>query len=213
MTAISVGRVMGIDLGSKRVGVALSDRSGTIASPFTVIQRSGSIKRDHQTIAALVLEEECERVVVGLPLSLDGSVGRAAQAALKEAEQLATVVDVPVETYDERQMFLEELGLEEPGVKRLIRQAYQLLNLQTYFTAGVKEVRAWAIRKGMTAPQSAGVIHSDFEKGFIRAEVIKYNDYIQYGSENAVKEAGKFKVEGKEYIVEDGDVMHFRFNV
>ena len=102
MTAISVGRVMGIDLGSKRVGVALSDRSGTIASPFTVIQRSGSIKRDHQTIAALVLEEECERVVVGLPLSLDGSVGRAAQAALKEAEQLATVVDVPVETYDER---------------------------------------------------------------------------------------------------------------
>ena len=118
-----------------------------------------------------------------------------------------------LETYDERQMFLEELGLEEPGVNRLIRQAYQLLNLQTYFTAGVTEVRAWTIRKGMTAPQSAGVIHSDFEKGFIRAEVIKYNDYVQYGSENAVKEAGKFKVEGKEYIVEDGDVMHFRFNV
>jgi hypothetical protein len=118
-----------------------------------------------------------------------------------------------LETYDERQMFLEELGLEEPGVNRLIRQAYHLLNLQTYFTAGVKEVRAWTIRKGMTAPQAAGVIHSDFEKGFIRAEVIKYNDYVQYGSENAVKEAGKFKVEGKEYIVEDGDVMHFRFNV
>jgi len=118
-----------------------------------------------------------------------------------------------LETYDERQMFLEELGLEEPGVNRLIRQAYHLLNLQTYFTAGVKEVRAWTIRKGMTAPQAAGVIHSDFEKGFIRAEVMKYNDYIQYGSENAVKEAGKFKVEGKEYIVEDGDIMHFRFNV
>lgn len=118
-----------------------------------------------------------------------------------------------LETYDERQMFLEELGLEEPGVNRLIRQAYHLLNLQTYFTAGVKEVRAWTIRKGMTAPQAAGVIHSDFEKGFIRAEVMKYNDYIQYGSESAVKEAGKFKVEGKEYVVEDGDIMHFRFNV
>jgi ribosome-binding ATPase len=118
-----------------------------------------------------------------------------------------------LETYDERQMFLEELGLEEPGVNRLIRQAYHLLNLQTYFTAGVKEVRAWTVRKGMTAPQAAGVIHTDFEKGFIRAEVMKYNDYIQYGSENAVKEAGKFKVEGKEYVVEDGDIMHFRFNV
>jgi ribosome-binding ATPase YchF (GTP1/OBG family) len=110
-------------------------------------------------------------------------------------------------------MFLEELGLEEPGVNRLIRQAYHLLNLQTYFTAGVKEVRAWTIHKGMTAPQAASVIHTDFEKGFIRAEVMKYNDYIQYGSESAVKEAGKFKVEGKEYIVEDGDIMHFRFNV
>ncbi len=118
-----------------------------------------------------------------------------------------------LETYDERQMFLEELGLEEPGVNRLIRQAYHLLNLQTYFTAGVKEVRAWTIRKGMTAPQAAGVIHSDFEKGFIRAEVMKYHDYIQYGSESAVKDACKFKVEGKEYVVEDGDIMHFRFNV
>ena len=118
-----------------------------------------------------------------------------------------------LETYHERQMFLEELGLEEPGVNRLIRQAYHLLNLQTYFTAGVKEVRAWTIRKGMTAPQAAGVIHSDFEKGFIRAEVMKYNDYIHFGSESAVKDAGKFKVEGKEYVVEDGDIMHFRFNV
>lgn len=118
-----------------------------------------------------------------------------------------------LETYDERQMFLEELGLEEPGVNRLIRQAYHLLNLQTYFTAGVKEVRAWTIRKGMTAPQAAGVIHSDFEKGFIRAEVMKFNDYIHYGTESAVKDAGKFKVEGKEYVVEDGDIMHFRFNV
>lgn len=118
-----------------------------------------------------------------------------------------------LETYDERKMFLDELGLEEPGVNRLIRSAYALLNLQTYFTAGVKEVRAWTIRKGMTAPQAASVIHTDFEKGFIRAEVMKYSDFVCFGSEQALKEAGKFKVEGKEYIVEDGDLMHFRFNV
>ena len=118
-----------------------------------------------------------------------------------------------LETYEERQMFLEELGLEEPGVNRLIRSAYSLLKLETYFTAGVKEVRAWTITKGMTAPQAAGVIHTDFEKGFIRAEVMKYEDFTTLGSENAVKDAGKFKVEGKEYIVQDGDIMHFRFNV
>jgi GTP-binding protein YchF len=118
-----------------------------------------------------------------------------------------------LETYEERKMFLDELDLEEPGVNRLIRSAYSLLNLQTYFTAGVKEVRAWTIRKGMTAPQAAGVIHTDFEKGFIRAEVMKYHDFTTLGSESAVKDAGKFKVEGKEYVVEDGDVMHFRFNV
>ena len=118
-----------------------------------------------------------------------------------------------LETYEEKQMFLEELGLEDAGVNRVIRAAYELLNLQTYFTAGVKEVRAWTIKKGMTAPQAAGVIHSDFEKGFIRAEVISYTDYDQLGSESAVKEAGKMRVEGKEYIVHDGDVMHFRFNV
>jgi len=118
-----------------------------------------------------------------------------------------------LETYDERQLFLDELGLDEPGVNRLIRSAYSLLELQTYFTVGEKEVRAWTIRKGMSAPQAAGVIHTDFEKGFIRAEVMKYNDYITLGSETAVKDAGRFKVEGKEYVVEDGDIMHFRFNV
>jgi GTP-binding protein YchF len=118
-----------------------------------------------------------------------------------------------LDTYEERKMFLDELGLEEPGVNRLIRRAYDLLNLQTYFTAGVKEVRAWTIKKGMTAPQAASVIHTDFEKGFIRAEVMKYEDFTTLGSEAAVKDAGKFKVEGKEYIVEDGDIMHFRFNV
>ncbi len=118
-----------------------------------------------------------------------------------------------LDSYEERQMFLDELGLEEAGVNRLIRSAYTLLNLQTYFTCGVKEVRAWTINKGMTAPQAASVIHTDFEKGFIRAEVMKYEDFTTLGSENAVKEAGKFKVEGKEYIVQDGDIMHFRFNV
>jgi GTP-binding protein YchF len=118
-----------------------------------------------------------------------------------------------LETFEERQMFLEDLGLKEPGSAKLIRGAYNLLNLQTYFTAGVKEVRAWTIPIGATAPQAAGVIHTDFEKGFIRAEVIKYEDYIQFGSEAKVKEAGKMGVEGKEYVVCDGDVMHFRFNV
>ena len=117
------------------------------------------------------------------------------------------------ETYEERQMFLQEIGLEESGVSRLIKSDYSLLNLQTYLTAGVQEVRAWTFEKGWKAPQCAGVIHTDFEKGFIRAEVIKYDDYIKYGSEAAVKEAGKMSVEGKEYVVQDGDIMHFRFNV
>ena len=127
---------------------------------------------------------------------------------------VATEADITeLETYEERQMFLEDMGLKEPGVSVLIRSAYKLLKQQTYFTAGVKEVRAWTINIGDTAPKAAGVIHTDFEKGFIRAEVIAYNDYVDYGSEAKVKEAGKLRVEGKEYIVKDGDVMHFRFNV
>jgi len=118
-----------------------------------------------------------------------------------------------LDDYEERQMFLEDIGLKEPGASKLIRAAYKLLDLQTYFTAGVKEVRAWTIHIGDTAPQAAGVIHTDFEKGFIRAEVIKYNDFVEYGSEVKVREAGKLAVEGKEYIVQDGDMMNFRFNV
>lgn len=126
----------------------------------------------------------------------------------------ATEADIAeLDDYEERKMFLEDIGLEEAGVNKVIRSAYKLLNLQTYFTAGVKEVRAWTIKNGFTAPQAAGVIHSDFEKGFIRAEVIQYENFVKYGSENAVKEAGKLGIEGKEYIVNDGDVMHFRFNV
>lgn len=118
-----------------------------------------------------------------------------------------------LETYDERQMFLEEIGLEESGVSRLIKAAYKLLDLETFITAGEMEVKAWTYQKGWKAPQCAGVIHTDFEKGFIRAEVIKYEDYLKYGSEAAVREAGKLNVEGKEYVVQDGDIMHFRFNV
>lgn len=118
-----------------------------------------------------------------------------------------------LDSYEERQLFLEDLGLSEPGSAKLIRGAYKLLSLETYFTAGEKEVRAWTIKVGSTAPQAAGVIHTDFEKGFIRAEVISYGDYVSYGSETKVKEAGKMRVEGKEYVVKDGDVMHFRFNV
>jgi GTP-binding protein YchF len=118
-----------------------------------------------------------------------------------------------LETYEEREMFLHEVGLKESGVNRLIKAAYRLLDLETFLTAGIQEVRAWTYHKGSKAPQCAGVIHTDFEKGFIRAEVIKYDDFIRFGSEAAVKEAGKMNVEGKEYIVQDGDIMHFRFNV
>ena len=128
--------------------------------------------------------------------------------AAKTEEDIAEL-----ESYDDKQLFLEELGLEESGVNRLIKKAYALLNLETFITAGPMEVKAWTYKRGWKAPQCAGVIHTDFEKGFIRAEVIKYADYIKYGSEAAVKEAGKMGVEGKDYVVQDGDIMHFRFNV
>ena len=118
-----------------------------------------------------------------------------------------------LDNYEDKQLFLEEMGLKESGVNRLIQKAFALLNLETFITAGEMEVKAWTYRRGWKAPQCAGVIHSDFEKGFIRAEVIKYDDYIQYGSEAAVRDAGKLGIEGKDYVVQDGDIMHFRFNV
>jgi hypothetical protein len=118
-----------------------------------------------------------------------------------------------LETSEDRAEFLADAGLAEPGVNRLVRSAYHLLDLQTFFTAGPKEVRAWTIHKGMTAPQAAGVIHSDLERGFIRSEVMKYLDFIKYGSEHACREAGKLLIEGKNYIVQDGDILHIRFNV
>ncbi len=140
--------------------------------------------------------------------------------AVKDEDAEVIIVSANIESeiaqldsYEDKQLFLADLGLSESGLNILIRAGYKLLNLITYFTAGEKEVRAWTITNGMLAPQAAGVIHSDFEKGFIRAEVIKYKDFIHYGSEAACKEAGKLNVEGKDYVVEDGDVMHFRFNV
>ena len=137
------------------------------------------------------------------------------------AEENAPVVSVCAKTEaeiaelddEDKALFLEDMGMHEPGLNRVIRAGYDLLGLQTYFTAGVKEVRAWTIHKGDTAPQAAGVIHTDFEKGFIRAEVIKYDDYVALGGENGVREAGRLGVEGKDYVVQDGDIMHFRFNV
>ena len=128
--------------------------------------------------------------------------------AAKTEEDIASL-----ESYEDKKMFLDELGLQESGVNRLIKKAYSLLNLQTFITAGEMEVKAWTYHKGWKAPQCAGVIHTDFEKGFIRAEVIKYDDYLHYGSEAAVRDAGKLGIEGKDYVVQDGDIMHFRFNV
>jgi hypothetical protein len=126
----------------------------------------------------------------------------------------ATEADIAdLESYEEKQMFLEDLGLDEPGVNKLIHAAYEILNLQTYFTTGPDESRAWTFTKGIKAPQAAGIIHSDFERGFIRAEVIKYDDYVRLGSEAACRDAGKIGIEGKDYVVQDGDIMHFRFNV
>ena len=134
-----------------------------------------------------------------------------AQLLIISAQTEADIAEL--ESYEEKQMFLEDMGLEESGCNRLIKAIYALLNLQTFITAGPMEVKAWTFRRGWKAPQCAGVIHTDFEKGFIRAEVIKYDDYIKYGSEAAVREAGKLGVEGKDYLVQDGDIMHFRFNV
>ena len=139
-------------------------------------------------------------------------------AAKEQAEVLTLAVSIEaeineLETFEERQLFLEDMGLSEAGAAKLIRKAYALLQQQTYFTAGEKEVRAWTFPLGASAPEAAGVIHTDFEKGFIRAEVISFKDYVAYGTEIKVKEAGKMRIEGKEYVVQDGDVMHFRFNV
>ncbi|MDQ5882250.1 MAG: ribosome-binding ATPase, partial [Pseudomonadota bacterium] len=140
-----------------------------------------------------------------------------AHAAAEKAEVVPVCASIEAEIADladdEKQMFLADLGLEEPGLDRLIHAGYHLLGLQTYFTAGVKEVRAWTIHQGDTAPQAAGVIHTDFERGFIRAQTISYDDFVTYGGEHGAKEAGKMRAEGKDYVVKDGDVLNFLFNV
>lgn len=156
-------------------------------------------------------------------VSEDGFANNPLLDAVREHAKVEGAVVVPVcalieaemadlEEADKRE-FLASMGLDEPGLHRVIRAGYELLGLQTYFTAGVKEVRAWTIKKGATAPQAAGVIHSDFERGFIRAQTIAYEDFVRYGGEQGAKEAGKMRIEGKDYIVQDGDVMHFLFNV
>jgi ribosome-binding ATPase len=190
-----------------------------------------------QNARALELEDEKRALIKDLNLLTDKPVmyvcnvdpasaktGNAyvekVKQAIKDEEAEILVISAAIEaeiaeleSYEDRKMFLEELGLEYSGVEKLIHGAYRLLNYITYFTVGVKEVRAWTITKGTKAPQAAGVIHTDFEKGFIRAEVIAFDDYIHLGSESACRDAGKLRVEGKEYVVADGDCMHFRFNV
>ncbi len=186
-------------------------------------------------VRAMGLSEDEHRLLKPLCLLTDKPLMYIANVAesgftnnplLKQVEQIAAAegsVVVPVSaaieaelsgmSASDKQEFLKEMGLDEPGLNRVIRAGYKLLGLQTYFTAGVKEVRAWTVKVGATAPQAAGVIHTDFERGFIRAEVTAYEDFIKYGGEAGAKEAGKLRLEGKEYIVQDGDVMHFRFNV
>lgn len=204
---------------------------------YDILLKYQEILLQGKSARTLVLEKEERKLVNDLHLLTDKPVlyicnveeasakdGNAHVDAVREAVKdenaeilvIAAAIEADIaelETYEERQLFLEEMGLSESGVSRLIKSAYKLLDLQTFLTAGVQEVRAWTFRKGWKAPQCAGVIHTDFEKGFIRAEVIKYEDFVRLGSEAAVKEAGKMSVEGKEYIVQDGDIMHFRFNV
>ena len=204
---------------------------------FDILSRYKSALEQGKSARTVELDKEDRKLVYDLHLLTDkpvlyvcnvdekSAVGgnahvEAVRGAIREenAELLivaaATEADIAeLDTYEERQMFLEEVGLKESGVNRLIRAAYSLLNLETYFTTGPDEARAWTYAKGTKAPQAAGIIHTDFERGFIRAEVIKYDDYVRLGSEKACREAGKIAIEGKEYVVQDGDIMHFLFNV
>ena len=204
---------------------------------YDILMRYKEVLEQGLCARTLELDKEERKVVSDLNLLTDKPVlyvcnvdeasavtGNAHTEAVKaaiadeKAEMLivaaATEADIAeLETYEERQMFLEDMGLKESGVARLIKAAYKLLNLETFFTTGADESRAWTYSRGTKAPQAAGVIHTDFEKGFIRAEVIKYADYVALGSEKACRDAGKIGIEGKEYVVEDGDIMHFLFNV
>ncbi len=187
------------------------------ARTAAVSEEDSYVIRDIQLLTAKPVIYVCN---VDDASAIEGNdYSRAVQQKLDETGEKALVIAGELEAEiaeleeGDRVLFLEDAGLAEPGVNKLVRAAYGILNLQSFFTAGPKEVRAWTIRKGMKAPQAAGVIHSDLERGFIRAEVMKYDDFIALGTEQAVKEAGKFHVEGKNYVVEDGDIMHIRFNV
>lgn len=204
---------------------------------YDILSQYKTILEQGKSARTIELDKEDQKLMYDLHLLTDKPVlyvcnvdeasavnGNALVDAVKEAikdenAQLlivaaATEADIAeLETYEERQMFLEEVGLTESGVSRLITAAYKLLNLETYFTTGVTETHAWTYSKGTKAPAAAGIIHSDFERGFIRAEVMKYDDYVALGSEKACREAGKIAIEGKEYVVQDGDIMHFLFNV
>jgi GTP-binding protein YchF len=199
-----------------RLHEALS--SGTSARAVEIDESEVASLNELQLLTAKPVLYVCN-VDEGSVVTGNGYVDQVQEMAAAEGAQVMIIgaaieADIAeLENPEERREFLADMGLDEPGVSKLIRAAYSLLNLQTYFTAGVKEVRAWTIKRGFTAPQAAGVIHTDFQKGFIRAEVIAYDDFVGLGSEAAVKEAGRLKVEGKEYLVQDGDVMHFRFNV
>ena len=168
---------------------------------------TGIARKDSLRGHVVSMEGEMVRPGGAVAVAASGELAQVVPFSAKIESELAELPE------GDRAEFLASLGLESAGLDRLIRAAYDLLGLQSYFTAGEQEVRAWTIHRGDTAPKAAGVIHTDFEKGFIRAEVIAYNDFIQYKGEAGTKEAGKWRLEGKEYIVKDGDVMHFRFNV
>lgn len=208
-----------------------------VKSAYAVLQRCKEYLGEGKNIRGLELEGEDREAVADLflltekPVLYVANVDESAlltgnkysealvQAANAEGAQVIVMnnsIEAQIsemESQEDKDLFLEEYGLKEPGLNRLIRSTYKLLNLITYFTAGVQEVRAWTIHRGWKAPQAASVIHTDFEKGFIKAEVIAYNDYVQYKTEAACRDNGKLRIEGKEYVVQDGDVMHFRFNV
>ena len=208
MTLISsaIAYVIGLPLG---VILSVTDANGIRPTPW-VNRILGFVVNFFRSIPFIIL------MVAMLPVAkfiIGTSLGNGAVIVMLVIAA-ATEADIAeLEDFDERQMFLEDLGLEESGVARLIKSAYKLLNLETFFTTGADETRAWTYLRGMKAPQTAGIIHTDFEKGFIRAEVIKYDDYTALGSEKACRDAGKLSIEGKEYVVEDGDIMHFLFNV
>ena len=191
---------------------------GKSARELELEEEDAKLMQEYQLLTAKPILYACN---VGEDAIVDGNdfVEKVREAIKNENAEILVISAqaeseiAELEDYEERQEFLQDLGLNESGMSKLIRKAYTLLELETYFTAGVQEVRAWTYPRGTKAPQAAGIIHTDFEKGFIRAEVIKYDDFIGLGSEAAVKEAGKMAVEGKEYTVQDGDIMHFRFNV